>query len=157
MLFHYFQAKHPLFSSQNQNKCTKYPSLLNVSFFLIVFDSWFPGFIVQELESSLAKKESYIKELESNLHEQKEVNDRQHNEIKLLHDRLNNEARRIKSLERESDRLRSEISLLESKVWYVKISKQFQEPCQLCLWFFFLLLLLLLSLYVQSFEELDAL
>ncbi|XWS11566.1 hypothetical protein CRYUN_Cryun37aG0009000 [Craigia yunnanensis] len=74
------------------------------------------GTVVQELESSLAKKDSYIKELESNLHEQKEVNDRQHNEIKLLHDRLNNEARRIKSLERESDRLRSEISLLESKL-----------------------------------------
>ncbi|XP_021298345.1 mitotic spindle checkpoint protein MAD1 isoform X1 [Herrania umbratica] len=74
------------------------------------------GNVVQELESSLAKKESCIKELQSNLHEQKEVNDRQHNEIKLLHDRLNNEARRIKSLERESDRLRSEISLLESKL-----------------------------------------
>ncbi|XWS16637.1 hypothetical protein CRYUN_Cryun34aG0108000 [Craigia yunnanensis] len=74
------------------------------------------GTVLQELESSLAKKESFIKELESNLHEQKEVNDRQHNEIKLLHDRLNNEARRIKSLERESDRLRSEISLLESKL-----------------------------------------
>ncbi|XVF75090.1 hypothetical protein PTKIN_Ptkin13bG0160300 [Pterospermum kingtungense] len=74
------------------------------------------GTAVQELESSLAKKESYIKELESDLHHQKEVNDNQHNEIKLLHDRLNNEARRIKSLERESDRLRSEISLLESKL-----------------------------------------
>ncbi|GMI86128.1 mitotic arrest deficient 1, NITRIC OXIDE-INDUCED EARLY COTYLEDON SENESCENCE 1 [Hibiscus trionum] len=74
------------------------------------------GTVVQELESSLAKKESCIKELERNLHEQKEINDRQHNEITLLHDRLNNEARRIKSLERESDRLRSEISLLESKL-----------------------------------------
>ncbi|XP_022721324.1 mitotic spindle checkpoint protein MAD1 [Durio zibethinus] len=74
------------------------------------------GTVVQELESSLAKKESCIKELESSLHEQKDVNDRQHNEIKLLHDRLNNEARRIKSLERETDRLRSELSLLESKL-----------------------------------------
>ncbi|XVF23150.1 hypothetical protein REPUB_Repub13aG0012800 [Reevesia pubescens] len=74
------------------------------------------GTVVKELESSLAKKETCIKELESNLHEQKEVNDRQHNEIKLLHERLNNEARRIKSLERESDRLRSEISLLEAKL-----------------------------------------
>lgn len=106
----------PLFSSQNQNKCTKYTSLLNFLSFLIVFESLFPGFFVQELESSLAKKESYIKELESDLHHQKEVNDHQHNEVKLLHDRLNNEARRIKSLERESDRLRSEISLLELKV-----------------------------------------
>lgn len=62
------------------------------------------------------KKEEYIKELEKNLCEQKEVSTRQHNEIKLLTERLNNEARRIKSLEREGDRLRSEISLLESKV-----------------------------------------
>ncbi|KAA8545413.1 hypothetical protein F0562_020197 [Nyssa sinensis] len=74
------------------------------------------GTLVQELESSLAKKECCIKELESNLCELKEVNCRQHNEIKLLTERLNNEARRIKSLEREGDRLRSEISLLESKL-----------------------------------------
>lgn len=72
----------------------------------------------QELESSLTKKEDYIKELEKNLCEQKEVSNRQHNEIKLLTERLNNEARRIKSLEREGDRLRSEISLLESKVCF---------------------------------------
>ncbi|XP_039053624.1 mitotic spindle checkpoint protein MAD1-like isoform X2 [Hibiscus syriacus] len=79
-------------------------------------DEMTSGTVVQELESSLVKKESCIKELERNLREQKEINDRQQNEIKLLHDRLNNEARRIKSLERESDRLRSEISLLESKL-----------------------------------------
>ncbi|GAV63305.1 LOW QUALITY PROTEIN: MAD domain-containing protein [Cephalotus follicularis] len=72
--------------------------------------------IVQELESSLAKKDWFIRELESNLREQNEVNSRQHDEIKLLNERLNNEARRIKSLERDSDRLRSEISLLESKL-----------------------------------------
>lgn len=71
---------------------------------------------MQELESSLAKKECYIKELECGLCEQKEVNSRQREEIKLLNERLNNEARRIKSLERESDRLGSEIALLESKV-----------------------------------------
>ena len=71
---------------------------------------------VQELESSLAKKELCIKELESSFHVQKEVNTRQYEEIKLLNERLNNEARRIKSLEREGDRLRSEVSLLESKV-----------------------------------------
>lgn len=81
------------------------------------------AFHVQELESSLAQKEFCIKELESNLHAQKEVNSRQLEEIKTLNDMLNNEARRIKSLERESDRLRAEISLLESKV----ISKLFQE------------------------------
>ncbi|KAK3037756.1 hypothetical protein RJ639_031127 [Escallonia herrerae] len=74
------------------------------------------GNVLQELESSLAKKEYHIKELESNLCEQKEVNNRQHSERKLLSERLNNEAKRIKSLEREGDRLRSEISLLESKL-----------------------------------------
>ncbi|KAJ4846920.1 hypothetical protein Tsubulata_010318 [Turnera subulata] len=74
------------------------------------------GTLLQELESSLAKKEFCIKELESNLREQKEINNRQLDEIKMLNDKLNNEARRIKSLEREGDRLRSEISLLESKL-----------------------------------------
>lgn len=73
---------------------------------------------VQELESALTQKgnESYIKELESNLHEQQGVNSHCRDEIKLLTERLNNEARRIKSLEREGDLLRSEISILESKV-----------------------------------------
>ncbi|XP_019169506.1 PREDICTED: mitotic spindle checkpoint protein MAD1 isoform X1 [Ipomoea nil] len=74
------------------------------------------GKVVQELELSLAKKENFIKELESSLSEQKEVNGRQLNELKLLNDRLSSEARRIKSLEREGDRLRSEIALLESKL-----------------------------------------
>lgn len=68
------------------------------------------------LESSLAIKEDYIKKLESSILEQKDVNARQHNEIKLLNERLNSEQRRIKSLEREDDRLRSEIAILESKV-----------------------------------------
>ncbi|PIA47058.1 hypothetical protein AQUCO_01400040v1 [Aquilegia coerulea] len=71
---------------------------------------------IQDLENALAKKECSITELESQLCEQKEVISRQHGEIKLLTERLSNEARRLKSLERESDRLRSEISLLESKV-----------------------------------------
>ncbi|KAJ0080524.1 hypothetical protein Patl1_23498 [Pistacia atlantica] len=71
---------------------------------------------VQELESSLSKKEGFIAELESNLREQQETNNRQHDQIKLLNERLTNEARRIKSLERDSDRLRSEISLLESQL-----------------------------------------
>ncbi|XP_022861406.1 mitotic spindle checkpoint protein MAD1 isoform X2 [Olea europaea var. sylvestris] len=73
------------------------------------------GTIVQ-LESSLAKKESVIRELENNLSEQRETNRCQLDEIKLLNERLNNEARRIKMLEREDDRLRSEIALLESKL-----------------------------------------
>ncbi|KAK6945547.1 Spindle assembly checkpoint component Mad1, partial [Dillenia turbinata] len=72
--------------------------------------------LVQELEASLTRKESCIKQLENTLWEQKDVNDRQHNEIKLLNERLNSEMRRIKSLEREGDRLRSEISLLETKL-----------------------------------------
>lgn len=70
----------------------------------------------QAFETSLAKKENYIRELESSLFEQKEINCRQHNEIQLLNERITNEARRVKMLEREGDRLRSEISLLESKV-----------------------------------------
>ncbi|KAI3445547.1 hypothetical protein Pfo_002212 [Paulownia fortunei] len=74
------------------------------------------GTIVQELEASLAKKENYVRELENSLLEKKEINSHQHNEIKLLNERLTNEARRVKMLEREGDRLRSEISLLESKL-----------------------------------------
>ncbi|CAI9765284.1 unnamed protein product [Fraxinus pennsylvanica] len=74
------------------------------------------GTIVQQLESSLAKKESFIRELESNLSEQRETNRCQLDEIKLLSESLNNEAKRIKMLERESDRLRSEIAILESKL-----------------------------------------
>ena len=62
------------------------------------------------------KKDEYIKELEKILFTEKEASTRRQNEIKVLTDRLNDEARRIKSLEREGDRLRSEISLLESKV-----------------------------------------
>ncbi|GJZ54686.1 mitotic spindle checkpoint protein MAD1 [Tanacetum coccineum] len=71
---------------------------------------------VKDLESSLAMKEDYIKKLESSIVEQKDLNARQHNEIKLLNERLNSESRRIKSLEREDDRLRSEIAILESKL-----------------------------------------
>uniref|UniRef100_A0A2P2JKR9 Spindle assembly checkpoint component mad1 n=1 Tax=Rhizophora mucronata TaxID=61149 RepID=A0A2P2JKR9_RHIMU len=74
------------------------------------------GTLLQELELTLAKKECCVKELESNLKEQKVANNHQLGEIKLLNEKLDNEARRIKSLERESDRLRSEISLLESKL-----------------------------------------
>ncbi|KMT07895.1 hypothetical protein BVRB_6g145910 [Beta vulgaris subsp. vulgaris] len=72
--------------------------------------------LIQGLESSLVQKDCYIKELESNLSEQKAANDRHHNEMRMLNEKLNTEARRIKSLEREGDRLRSEIALLESKL-----------------------------------------
>ncbi|CAH9082229.1 unnamed protein product [Cuscuta europaea] len=80
------------------------------------------GTLVQELEAALAKKDSCIMELESSLSEQRGVNSRQLNELKLMNDRLGNEARRIKSLEREGDRLRSEIALLESKLGHVDYS-----------------------------------
>ncbi|XP_027331999.1 mitotic spindle checkpoint protein MAD1 isoform X3 [Abrus precatorius] len=69
-----------------------------------------------EPESSLMKKDDCIRELESNLHEQRVVNNHQFEEITLLNEKLHSEARRVKSLERESDRLRSEISLLEAKL-----------------------------------------
>ncbi|CAI0378539.1 unnamed protein product [Linum tenue] len=71
---------------------------------------------IQELGSSILEREPYIKELEGDLFAQKEINAHQRDEIKSLHDRLNSEARRVKSLERENDRLRSEIFLLESKI-----------------------------------------
>lgn len=71
---------------------------------------------VKEPGSTIIKQYDSIKELESSLHEQRMVNNRQFEEIKLLNDKLHNEARRVKSLERESDRLRSEISLLEAKL-----------------------------------------
>ncbi|VVB15495.1 unnamed protein product [Arabis nemorensis] len=74
------------------------------------------GALVQGLQSSLAKKENYLKDLENDLSQLKDVNNRQRNEIELLNEKLVNEARKIKSLERDSDRLRSEISLLESKL-----------------------------------------
>lgn len=70
----------------------------------------------QELEDTLSRKENSINELESQLAEQKQVIIRQHDEIKLFTERLNSEAKRIKSLERDCDRLRSEVSLLESKL-----------------------------------------
>lgn len=90
--------------------------LLFIRLFLLLNSIVLSGFHVQELEISLAKKESYIKDLENELTEQRDVNNHQHDEVKLLNERLSNETRRIKSLERESDRLRSEISLLEAKV-----------------------------------------
>ncbi|KAK1311238.1 hypothetical protein QJS10_CPA08g01223 [Acorus calamus] len=72
--------------------------------------------LIKELESSLARKEFLIRELESSLHEQKEVINHQRGELNIFHEKINIEAKRVKSLEREADRLRSEISLLESKV-----------------------------------------
>lgn len=72
--------------------------------------------LVQDLEAALANKENSIAELYNNLQEQKQVNMQLQNEIKFLNERLNSEARRIKSLERDSDRLRSEMAILEAKL-----------------------------------------
>ncbi|KAL8487258.1 hypothetical protein ACS0TY_023798 [Phlomoides rotata] len=80
------------------------------------------GTIIQELETSLDKKEIYVKELESSLSELKGINSLQRNELNLLNERLTNEARRVKMLEREGDRLRSDISLLESKLGHGEFS-----------------------------------
>ncbi|KAD6795496.1 hypothetical protein E3N88_06392 [Mikania micrantha] len=77
---------------------------------------------VKELEASLVMKEDLIKKLESSILEQKDVNARQHNEIKLLNEKLSTESRKIKSLEREDDRLRSEIAILESKLGHGNFS-----------------------------------
>ncbi|KAG6466882.1 hypothetical protein ZIOFF_075323 [Zingiber officinale] len=72
--------------------------------------------LVKDLESSLADRENTIKELQTNLHEQQGVVNHLHDELKILSEQLSSEARRVKSLEREGDRLRAEISLLESKL-----------------------------------------
>lgn len=72
--------------------------------------------VVKHLEKALAQKDTAIRELEAHLHEQREIINHQHDELKLINERLSVEARRTKSLEREGDRLRSEISLLESKL-----------------------------------------
>lgn len=57
------------------------------------------------------------------MHDQRLINSRQLEEIKLLNEKLHSETRRVKSLERESDRLRSEISLLEAKVGGLVLSQ----------------------------------
>ncbi|KAG0503208.1 hypothetical protein HPP92_003280 [Vanilla planifolia] len=72
--------------------------------------------VVKELESSLEQREHAIREMEDSLNHQKEIINRQHSEVKMLNERLNIETRKVKALERESDQLRSEISLLESKL-----------------------------------------
>ncbi|KAJ0972159.1 hypothetical protein J5N97_020118 [Dioscorea zingiberensis] len=87
--------------------------------------------LVMDLESSLLARENAMRELENNLNDQREIINRQHNELQLLNDKLATEARRIKSLEREGERLRSEISLLESRykaVFAEKVSV-FRRAC----------------------------
>ncbi|KAI0510672.1 hypothetical protein KFK09_011281 [Dendrobium nobile] len=72
--------------------------------------------VSKDLETLLEQKEHSIRGLESNLCQQREIINRQHAEIKLLNESLSIETKKVKSQERENDRLRSEISLLESKL-----------------------------------------
>ncbi|PKA65043.1 hypothetical protein AXF42_Ash019055 [Apostasia shenzhenica] len=71
---------------------------------------------IKNLEMLLEQREHAIRELENHLNQQREVINREHEEVKLLNEMLSIETRKMKSLEREGDRLRSEISLLESKL-----------------------------------------
>lgn len=60
--------------------------------------------------------EKTIRELESTIHEQKELVSHKDTELNIMNERLNLEAKKVKSLEREGDQLRSQVALLESKV-----------------------------------------
>jgi chromosome segregation ATPase len=60
-----------------------------------------------------------MKEMESSLQEHREIISHQHAELKLFNDKLTDESKKVKSLERESDRLRHEVALLESKVLFL--------------------------------------
>ncbi|XP_078181807.1 mitotic checkpoint family protein isoform X2 [Carex rostrata] len=73
-------------------------------------------FHVKELEAALNEKDRIIKEMESSLEEHREIIAHQHADLKLVNDRLTDESKKAKSLERESDRLRHEVALLESKL-----------------------------------------
>ncbi|XP_020598023.1 mitotic spindle checkpoint protein MAD1 [Phalaenopsis equestris] len=69
-----------------------------------------------DLEIVIEHKEHIIGGLESNIFQLREIINRQHDEMKHLNEDLNVETKKVKALERESDRLRSEICLLESKL-----------------------------------------
>ncbi|TKW18005.1 hypothetical protein SEVIR_5G405800v4 [Setaria viridis] len=60
--------------------------------------------------------EKTIRELESTIHEQKELVSHKDTELNIMNERLNLEAKKVKSLEREGDQLRSQVALLESKL-----------------------------------------
>jgi mitotic spindle assembly checkpoint protein MAD1 len=72
---------------------------------------------MQNTDSDLSKMEKLVRELESTVHEQKEVLSHKHAELNIMNERLSLETRKVKSLEREGDQLRSQVALLESKVW----------------------------------------
>jgi mitotic spindle assembly checkpoint protein MAD1 len=72
---------------------------------------------MQNTDSDLSKMEKLVRELESTVHEQKEVLSHKHAELNIMNERLSLETRKVNSLEREGDQLRSQVALLESKVW----------------------------------------
>ncbi|GJN16994.1 hypothetical protein PR202_gb04031 [Eleusine coracana subsp. coracana] len=72
--------------------------------------------IMQNTYSDLSGMEKLIRDLESTIHEQKEVINHKHAELNIMNERLSLEARKMKSLEREGDQLRSQVALLESKL-----------------------------------------
>ncbi|XP_062207646.1 mitotic spindle checkpoint protein MAD1-like isoform X3 [Phragmites australis] len=70
----------------------------------------------KNMESDLSGMEKIIRELEGTIHEQKELISHQHAELNIMNERLSLEARKVKSLEREGDQMRSQVALLESKL-----------------------------------------
>jgi len=68
------------------------------------------------MESDQSGMEKMIRELESTMHEQKEQISHKDTELSIMNERLSLEARKVKSLEREGDQLRSQVALLESKL-----------------------------------------
>lgn len=67
-------------------------------------------------ESDQSGMEKTIRELESIIHELKELISHKDTELNIMNERLSLETRKVKSLEREGDQLRSQVALLESKV-----------------------------------------
>ncbi|CAD6235670.1 unnamed protein product [Miscanthus lutarioriparius] len=67
-------------------------------------------------ESDQSGMEKAIRELESIIHELKELISHKDTELNIMNERLSLETRKVKSLEREGDQLRSQVALLESKL-----------------------------------------
>ncbi|XP_066311545.1 mitotic spindle checkpoint protein MAD1-like [Miscanthus floridulus] len=67
-------------------------------------------------ESDQSGMEKTIRELESIIHELKELISHKDTELNIMNERLSLETRKVKSLEREGDQLRSQVALLESKL-----------------------------------------
>ena len=74
------------------------------------------------MESDQSGMEKMIRELESTMHKQKEQISHKDAELSIMNERLSLEARKVKSLEREGDQLRSQVALLESKVRIFEIT-----------------------------------